>query len=732
MTKKKKGNDRKLTVRALQQEILKLFKRDPSKRLNPRQISKKIQADNNKDSVKHALDELVAANQVVELEDYKYKLKKEATPQKSEKTFAGKVDMTRSGSAYIICEDLEDDVFVSAKHLNSALHGDWVEIRTWKPRGRARMEGEVVTVTRRATEHFLGTIFFSERYTFVVPDKLNMPVDIYVDLKDTKGAQDRDKVVVKIEKWHDGKQKSPVGVVTSVLGQMGSSDIEMKAILINNGFNLEFPPEVVEESEQLNAHISKEELAKRRDMREVTTFTIDPVDAKDFDDALSLRYLENGHFEVGVHIADVTHFVAPNTQLDREAYLRSTSVYLVDRVLPMLPEKLSNELCSLRPHEDKFTFSAVFEFDKDDKIVHRWFGKTLIHSDHRFAYEDAQKVLDDQDDTYASELKALNKLAKKMRKERFKKGSIDFDVEEVRFRLDENGVPIEVYVKERQDAHMLIEEFMLLANKEVARYISERGKEHEIPFVYRVHDEPNPEKAAELAAFAKEMGFSMNVTTSQDITKSYNRLVEAAKKDPGLRLLEPIAIRTMAKAAYSTENIGHYGLGFRYYSHFTSPIRRYSDVLAHRILYQNLISEQPYRVDKAKLEDRCKHISGQERKAMDAERESIKYKQVEFIENHVGEVFNGRISGMLDKGFFVELDGIKAEGLVGFDTMNEPFEVAESRLSAKGLRTNLLIRMGDQVQVQITATSLARRQIEMEYVGMGWGQASNSTPGKEA
>ncbi|MCB0642421.1 MAG: ribonuclease R, partial [Phaeodactylibacter sp.] len=694
------------------------------KRFNPRQILRKIKVDNNVDSIRHALDQLVEQNQLVELEGYKYKLKQHPAAGAPKKTYTGRVDMTRSGSAFIICDGLEEDVFVAAKHLNSALHGDTVEVQTWKPRGRRRFEGEVVSVVQRATEHFLGTIHFSGAFAFVVPDKLNMPVDIFVNLENTKDAKNNDKVVVRVLEWHTGTRKSPEGVITAVLGQSGSSDIEMKGILINAGFNLEFPEEVIAESEKLTDTLTKEEEALRRDMRAITTFTIDPHDAKDFDDALSLEYLENGHYEIGIHIADVTHYVKPGTELDKEAYLRSTSVYLVDRVLPMLPEHLSNGLCSLRPNEDKFTFSAVFEFNKNDKIVNRWFGKTLTHSNHRFTYENAQETLDTGEGPFAAELKVLNMLAKKLRKERFKKGSIDFNMEEVRFRLDENGVPIEVYVKERIDTNMLIEEFMLLANREVAKFIHDKANGLEIPFVYRIHDEPDPDKVIELAAFARELGFDLNVSSPQEIARSYNRLVEAAEQDPGLRLLEPIAIRTMAKAAYSTDNIGHYGLGFQFYSHFTSPIRRYSDVLAHRILHKNLISKTPYRTDKAKLEEQCKHISMQERKAMEAERESVKYKQVEFMEKHVGETFNGRISGMLDKGFFVQLEGVKSEGLVGFDTMNEPFELHSSRLSAKGLRSKLTLRMGDQVQVRIKSTDLARRQIEMEWVTKGWDDGS--------
>ena len=715
MAKKKlKRKNNTLTSRDLQRAILKLFLQNPKKRYNPKQIAKKLQVDNNRDSVQHALDQLVTDQKLVSLGDYKYKVSREAMPAPEKKTAEGIVDITRTGSGFIMVEGMDEDIFVPAKAMGSALNGDRVKIAYWRGRGRKKMEGEVVEIVERATEHFVGIIRLSERYAFVIPDQFKMPVDIFVALDHTHGAKNGEKVVVKIVEWHEGKNRSPVGVVTAVLGEPGTSDIEMKAILVNSGFQLHFPKNVIEESEKLTDAITEEEVAKRRDFREVPTITIDPVDAKDFDDALSFRKLDNGRIEVGVHIADVTHFLTPGSALDQEGYKRSTSVYLVDRVLPMLPEKLSNELCSLRPNEDKYTFSAVFEFDQNDQVVSRWFGKTLIHSDRRFAYEEAQEVLEKGEGDFAEELAILNRIAKKLRKQRFDQGSIDFDADEVRFRLDEHGVPIEVFIKERKEAHMLIEDFMLLANREVALYIHQKGEAEEIPFVYRIHDEPDPAKVAELAAFAKEMGFQMKVNSPKDIATSFNRLAEESKREPGLRLLEPIAIRTMSKAAYSTDNIGHYGLGFSYYTHFTSPIRRYSDVLVHRILFENL--DDPTRVNKAHLEERCKHISMQERKAMEAERESIKYKQVEYMQKHIGEEFEGRVSGIIDRGFFVELVETKCEGMVGFETMDEPFDIDDSRLRARGLRTKKVIKMGDLIKVVIADADIGRRQIDMRLV----------------
>lgn len=724
MTKKKKDSEKRLNSKALQAEILQLFEKAPKKPLNPRQISKRLELEhNNVDSVVHALQQLQDRNILQALPDFKFKLRKSmaetasspkgrgSRSQSGRKTLEGLVDMTRSGAAYIQIEGQEQDVFVSPRNLNSAMDGDRVEIAMSQRRGR-RPEGEVLRVIERASDHFIGTIYIAADFATLRPDRMNMPWDIYVDLEDLKGAEHRDKVVVKVTEWKPRGFNGPKGVVTTALGKPGSNDIEMNAILINNGFNLSFPEEVLAESEDLREDISLQEQHRRRDFREVVTFTIDPEDAKDFDDALSVRRLENGNLEVGVHIADVSHYVLPESALDLEAYRRSTSVYLVDRVLPMLPEKLSNELCSLRPNEDKCTFSAVFEFDENYRILSRWFGKTLIHSDRRFTYEQAQQVIEAGEGDYHEELALLNKMAKKFRKERFKKGSIDFDTDEVRFRLDEHGVPMEVYVKDRFDAHMLVEDFMLLANREVATFIHDKGKGIEIPFVYRIHDEPDPERVAELAAFARELGFEMNIGSSKAIAASYNRLAEASEKDPGLALLQPIAIRTMAKAVYSSDNIGHYGLGFKFYAHFTSPIRRYADVLVHRILEANL-GDKTLRINKPKLEEQCKHISQQERKAMTAERESIKYKQAEFMENHIGQVFEGRISGIIDRGIFVELTQSRCEGLVGFDTLDEGFEVAENRLRAVGRRSGRVMKMGTLIKVRIEAVDLDLRQIDM-------------------
>lgn len=720
MSKKRKHNSKKtgnkLSARQLREEILKLFRSHPKKQLNTKQILRKLKVTNNRDSVQDALDKLSEGSELKPTGDYKFMLnRQDHAARNNSKHAQGTVDMTRSGDAYIVCEGQEQDVHVSSKSLNTAMNGDKVKIRTWTPSGRRKPEGEVVEILERARDNFIGTLWMYPKHAVVTIDMVP-PIDVEVNMEDMPQANDEDRVVVRIDEWPDRHKHNPKGTITTVLGKAGSSDIEMKTILVNNGFDLEFPEDVKREADYLPARISEEEIKRRRDLREVTTITVDPEDAKDFDDALSIRHLENGEIEVGVHIADVTHYVREGTPLDKEALERSTSVYLVDRVLPMLPERLSNDLCSLRPNVDRLAFSALFVFNKSNKIINRWFGKTVIHSDQRFAYEEAQERIEGKGGTFAQEIQQLAKMARHLRKQRYKDGAINFETEEVKFRLDKDAVPVEVYVKERKEAHMMIEDFMLLANREVAQFISLKGRDQEIPYVYRIHDEPDPDKVEQLSRFAREMGFDMNISSPEQIAKAYNRLAEEVQKRPELRLLSPLAIRTMSKAAYSTENIGHYGLGFEYYTHFTSPIRRYSDVLAHRLLEPNLSHNDFYRVNKSRLEDQCGHISKKERSAITAERESIKYKQVEYIEKHIGEEFDGFISGMMDRGFFVELEAGLIEGMVPFETLDEPFDVADSRLRMTGAFSKKEYKMGQRVRVRIARADLTKRQIEMDWV----------------
>ena len=711
-----KGKGGKISADDLQKQIVELFKRKPTQRFNAKQIIKFLKIGNSKDSVTDALKKLEAEGTVFSFDNKKYRLDRRAATagkKTTGKSLEGIVDMTRSGAAYIVVDDMPDDIFVHARNMDSALNGDRVAVALTRGRGK-KPEGKVIKVLKRAADHFIGKLSFRGKFGIVVPNKMNFDQEIFIEPEHQMDAEKGDMVVVKVTKWPKGNVKNPIGEVTKVLGAEGGNDMEMNSILVNNGFDLDFSPEAMAEVEALAYEISDEEVERRRDMRKTTTFTIDPVDAKDFDDALSVEILEDGNIEVGVHIADVSHYVQPGTQLDKEAYERSTSVYLVDRVLPMLPERISNELCSLRPNEDKCTFSAVFTFDKSHKLVDKWFGKTLIHSDRRFAYEEAQEVLENGKGDMYEEIKLLDTIAKKLRKAKFKNGAIAFEAEEVRFKLDENGKPIDLYVKERKDAHLLIEDFMLLANKECAKFIAKKGKAKEIPFVYRIHDLPNEERVQNLALFAKEMGVTLQVDTPKQIAESYNRLAKEAKKNDAIRMLEPLAIRTMAKAEYSPDNIGHYGLAFEFYSHFTSPIRRYSDVLTHRILEKNLTAE--FRTDKGILAAKCKHISQQERKAMTAERESTKYKQVEYISQFIGEEFEGAINGMIDRGLFVELVKNKCEGMVGFDTLQEPFDIDDARMKAVGKHSGLVLKMGDRIIVRIKDADLEQRRIELELV----------------
>lgn len=771
-----------MTTQQLQIEVLRFLLAHPKKHFTARQIIDHIQVENNKDSVEHALRQLEQAGSAAAFPDGKFGVQlhkitivsddpppviageagtetavrprkkaeknteealprpergrierethKKASPGSKRKMVTGRIDMTRSGAGYLVSELLESDVFIAPKYLNGALHGDTVEAITfptgYRRDGQARKpEAEVIRVLERANEFFIGTLRKGTKYALLLPDNPNMPTDIYVPLDGCAEARDGDKAVVRITDWQEGKGRVPIGKVTQTLGKVGGSDFEMKKILIDAGFELTHSEEAQAEARRIPFQISPQEIERRRDFRSILTFTIDPEDAKDFDDALSIQYLEDGQVEVGVHIADVTHYLKPDSQLDKEAYQRSTSVYLADRVCPMLPEQLSNHVCSLVPHEDRLTFSAVFVFDAKDRIVSRWFGKTVIHSAKRFTYEEAQTVLENKpsDDLKASDiypdlqkgLKVLQRLAQKMRKAREKEGAIGFETEEVRFRLAPDGTPLEAYVKERKEAHLLIEDFMLLANKEVALFIDQKGREQqEIPFVYRVHDLPDLTKIADFARFAAALGVPMKVDTPRQIATSFNSLMKAARENDRLKLLEPLAIRTMAKAVYSPDNIGHYGLGFSHYAHFTSPIRRYSDVLAHRILERNLSGS--WRVDKSKLETQCKHISNQERKAADAERESIKYKQCEFMRNQIGQTFQGVISGIIERGFFVELPGSKAEGMVGFRDLSDTYILEEGNLRAKGRRLGHVLQMGDKVMVRITGVDLAKRQIELEWL----------------
>jgi ribonuclease R len=710
-----KSKSNKLDPARLKSEIAKFMLKNPGKLYTARQILNKIKLKNSKPAVHEALLRLTEEKLLIGLKEDRFKLADNVKSHHKapQKEFTGYVDMTKTGAAYIICENLVEDVYVPAKYLNGAMNKDYVKIQLLQITNRRRPEAEVVEVITRSSTQFIGTLKQHGKQFYVDPDGMYNDFTIYIKHEDIQDGIVGDKVVVRILTWPGNKRKSAEGEVVQILGKSGQSDIEMKTILINQGFELEFPDDVLAELKQISDKIQIHDIESRLDMRSVMTITIDPEDAKDFDDALSFRELEDGHVEIGIHIADVSHYVKPGTALDKDAFKRSTSVYLVDRVLPMLPEKLSNELCSLRPKEDKLTFSVIVTMDSSYKIVKTWIGRTIIHSDHRYSYEDAQKVMDAGEGPHADMLLKMNKIAVQYREQRFKDGAIGFESDEIRFRLDEEGVPIEVFIKERKETHLLIEEFMLMANKATAEFMAKRDGNKEVPFIYRIHDLPDMDKLRNFAAYAREMGYhKIKMQTPKEIAHSLNELTKAARTDEQFKLLEPLAIRTMAKAEYSPNNIGHYGLGFEHYSHFTSPIRRYSDVIAHRIIFENL--DTITRFKKEELEFQCRHISLQERKAMDAERESTKYKQVEYMERFIGQVFEGRVSGMIDKGLFVELTANKCEGLIPFSNLSEPFYIEENRLKAKGMVSGREIKIGELLSVRVIDTNLERREIEFD------------------
>lgn len=644
--------------------------------------------------------------------------KKNKDGKKSSQTqiVKGKLDISKSGMGYVIVDGLEKDIMVRPNDFNHAFHGDIVRLQINKGISRdKRQEGKIVEVAERKQKEFIGNIQMSKNFAFFIPATEKPIPDFYIATDKLNGAKDNERVVVKFISW-EKNDKKPIGEVVAILKSEDENDMAMKEILIDAGFPLEFENEVLAEVKKLQAHISREEQKKRKDFRDILTFTIDPVDAKDFDDAISIRNLDNGNYEIGIHIADVSHFVKPGSLLDKSAYERATSVYLPDRVNPMLPEKISNELCSLRPHEDKYTFSAVFQITNRAEVKHTWLGRTLIHSNHRFTYEEVQEIIEKRDGLHAKPLMLLNNLAKILRAERFKNGAINFSSQEVRFQLDEKGKPIGIVVKESKDAHKLVEEFMLLANRAVATYVSKiKINKEPIPFPYRIHDTPDDEKLKPFAAFAKKFGYTFDLHDEAAVASSFNKMLKDVQGKPEQHVLEQLGIRTMAKAIYTSSNIGHYGLGFEYYCHFTSPIRRYPDVMVHRILQQCL--DKDLKLDK-KMDEHCKHCSDRERKAMEAERAGNKYKQVEFMKNYLGQDFDGIISGVASFGFFVETIAHKCEGMVTVRDLSvyDDFKLDEADYALVGLRTKQKFRMGDAVRIKVVAANLSKRQLDYEWV----------------
>jgi ribonuclease R len=713
MVKKKKNKIAKLVEAfnkpKLKNAILTVFYDSPEKTYNYKQIAEllKVKDPEITKLVFVVLEELTENGTLQSVQRGKYKLISRSG------TICGKVEIKPQGFAFVVSEEVESPVMISSRNLNHAMEGDKVKVSLFAIRKNHQTEGEVIEIVERAKSTFVGTISKSRNFAFFIPTGKSA-FDLFIPNEKLNGAKDGQKAIARITEW-PARAKNPFGEIIEVLGDVGDNNAEMHAILAEFDLPLRFPENVLKAAEKIPDEISEEEILRRRDMRGVTTLTIDPRDAKDFDDALSVRKLENGFWEVGIHIADVSHYVTPGTILDDEAYERGTSVYLVDRVVPMLPEKLSNGVCSLRPNEDKLCYSAIFQLNDDAEIMKQWFGRTIIHSDKRFAYEDAQSIIETGEGELKDEVLTLHQLATKLREARFKKGSIAFERVEVKFEIDENGKPLSVYFKEAKESNQLVEEFMLLANKRVAEFIG-NSPEHKTPrtFVYRIHDKPDPEKLMNFNHFIHKFGYGLQLGTPGQISKSMNQLMSNVKGKNEQNVIETLAIRTMAKAAYSTRNIGHYGLSFEYYTHFTSPIRRYPDVMVHRLLDRYL--EGGKTVNAPKWEDMCKHSSDMESKAASAERSSIKYKQVEFMQDKIGQEFSGVISGVTDWGIYVELEN-KCEGMVSVNTLDDDFYIFdEKNYCLVGRHSHRKFQLGDEVKVEIARANLEKKQLDFRLI----------------
>ncbi|TBO39603.1 ribonuclease R [Pedobacter kyonggii] len=708
MAKKKSANI-KLVLNQLVSDV---FEKNNNQLLNYKQVSAKLNLNDqeSRETILEVLKEGKSAGIFLEPEKGKFKLKE------LQNFIIGTVDMTADGSAYIVPEDeFEKDIFVAPRKLKNALHGDTVKAYVFAKKSGRKNDGEVVEIIKRAKSDFTGVIKISDRFAFVIADDKKMMHDIFVPLADTHEAKNGQRVLVTLSDWPESA-KNPIGIVKHVLGNQGENNTEMNAILAQYGFPLEFPPQVEREANAIPEEIPAAEIAKRKDFRKVLTFTIDPADAKDFDDAISYQKLPNGNHEIGVHIADVSHYVIQGTDLDKEAYSRATSVYLVDRVIPMLPERLSNGVCSLRPHEDKLCFAAVFELDEQANIQSEWYGRTVIHSDRRFSYEEAQEVIENKEGDYAQEILKLNELAYILRDRKFKNGAISFESTEVKFKLDESGKPIGVYVKERKDAHKLIEDYMLLANRKVAEFIAKKTKgKDKLTFVYRVHDSPNMETLNTFATFASRFGYKINTKSDKEIAKSLNNLMADVEGKKEQNILTSLAIRSMAKAIYSTKKTSHYGLAFEYYTHFTSPIRRYPDVMAHRLLQTYLDGGKS--ADMEFYEVASVHSSAMEKRAADAERASIKYKQAEYLENNIGTEYKGIISGVTEWGMYVEIEENKCEGMIRLRDISDDFYVLdEKNYCIVGQRKKKKYQLGDEVMIRVKKVDLSKRQIDFTLI----------------
>lgn len=705
-------------------KILKILSQSANKAFNYKQIGAKLELDDtqSRNQIIKDLKILASQNKIIESEPGKYLVK-----AVSKDYYEGKIDMTGRKTAYFVCSELEEDVFIPTNNLNHALDKDIVKVYVYNKRKGKKAEGEVIEVIERNKTDFVGVIDIQPNFAFVSTANPKMYTDIFIPKDNIGEAEQGDVVLVHIEDW-PARADSPFGKVIKVLGKPGEHDTEIHAILAEYGLPSEFPIEVEMFAQKIDTSIEASEIAKRRDMRDTLTFTIDPKDAKDFDDALSFKKLENGNYEIGIHIADVSHYLQEGTILDDEAYQRATSVYLVDRVVPMLPEVLSNFACSLRPNEEKYTFSAIFEITETTQVVNQWFGRTVIYSDQRFAYEEAQYIIETKDDVIPEEISItgssykvspeivaatlkMDELAKIFRKRRMADGAISFDKVEVKFNLDADGEPQGVYFKVSKDANHLIEEFMLLANRKVAEYIGKQKK----TFIYRIHDEPNEDKLIAMQTLIAKFGYKIDFRNKGDISKSLNALMEEVNGKKEQNLIDTLAIRSMSKAKYSTDNIGHYGLAFEYYSHFTSPIRRYPDVMVHRLLQHYLDGGKS--VDEETYETKCVHSSTMEGLATNAERDSIKYMQVKYMQDHQDQEFLGVISGVTEWGIYVEIIENKCEGMCRIrDIKDDYYTFDEKQYALTGATSGKLLQLGDEIYVKVKNADLVKKQLDFNFL----------------